>query len=354
MLNNTIWFGTVENNNDPEYRGRVQVRVFGAHDVYSNAASISDKYTGRGIPTEDLPWAICSFPVTYGGTANSTCPPPQVQPGAWVHGISLDGDMYNELIVLGVLSSKNTMSDFALNPNQVGSSAVGNNMPQQRANGNTIPTNPITGPSVKFSELLQAVIYAESSNNPMANVGSYITSYWGLCQVHPVNAAKMILQGSSDVNSQLVAAGYELNDNMRTMFTAMASAGSSWRNVDGAYDWAVKVMQIPEFNKAVGSTELRTWANIAHDDPVVAVLYYNQGSGTTSRGQGGGAIVRYCGGTKAVPIPEGMTYTEFVNKAANGPIIGNNPLGIYIPNIINRLGGLSKFDEYGRVKIEYS
>src|SRR5574344_225645 len=216
-MNNNIWFGVVENNVDPEYRGRVQVRVFGAHDVYSDATTMSDKTTGRGLPTEDLPWALCSFPVTYGGTANSTCPPPQLQPGAWVHGISLDGDMFNELIVLGVLSSKNTMSDFALNNKQISSNSTGANMPQQRTNSNTIPTNPINGPSVKFSELLQAVIYAESSNNPMSNIGSYSTSYWGLCQVHPVNAARMILQGATEPNSQLVAAGYTLNDEMQTL-----------------------------------------------------------------------------------------------------------------------------------------
>lgn len=94
------WIGVVESKNDPESRGRVQVRVLGIH---TNETHKQEK-KGIGIPMEDLPWAVCMMPLTYGGIAESTVAPPAVMPGAWVLGISLDGDAYQKLLVLGVIS----------------------------------------------------------------------------------------------------------------------------------------------------------------------------------------------------------------------------------------------------------
>lgn len=94
------WIGVVESKNDPEARGRVQVRILGIH---TNETYKQEK-KGIGIPMEDLPWAVCMMPLTYGGIAESTVAPPAVMPGAWVLGISLDGDAYQKLLVLGVIS----------------------------------------------------------------------------------------------------------------------------------------------------------------------------------------------------------------------------------------------------------
>jgi murein DD-endopeptidase MepM/ murein hydrolase activator NlpD len=94
------WIGVVESKNDPEARGRVQVRVLGIH---TNETFKQEK-KGIGIPMDDLPWAVCMMPLTYGGIAESTVAPPAVMPGAWVIGISLDGDAYQKLMVLGVIS----------------------------------------------------------------------------------------------------------------------------------------------------------------------------------------------------------------------------------------------------------
>ncbi len=46
-----IWRGVVEDNKDPEGRGRCKVRVFGKHDSNINVSN------GEGIPTDNLPWA---------------------------------------------------------------------------------------------------------------------------------------------------------------------------------------------------------------------------------------------------------------------------------------------------------
>ena len=94
------WIGVVENKKDPENRGRVQVRILGIHTNETHRL----EQRGEGIPMADLPWAACMMPLTYGGTAESTVPPPAVMPGAWVVGISMDGDAYQKLLVLGVIS----------------------------------------------------------------------------------------------------------------------------------------------------------------------------------------------------------------------------------------------------------
>ena len=101
------WIGVVENTDDKEKRGRIQVRILGIHtnEIFRN------ERTGVGIPTEDLPWAICCMPLTFGGTSKGTVPPPGVLPGAWVIGIAFD-EGYQNLLAFGVISL--IMSPLAL------------------------------------------------------------------------------------------------------------------------------------------------------------------------------------------------------------------------------------------------
>lgn len=46
-----IFRGVIEDNNDPEQRGRCKIRVFGVH------TDLKDKTQLEGIPTEELPWS---------------------------------------------------------------------------------------------------------------------------------------------------------------------------------------------------------------------------------------------------------------------------------------------------------
>ena len=54
-----LYFGTVEDRNDPQEIGRVRVRVFGLHS--------SDKI--NDIPTSSLPWAPVMNPTTTPGNS---------------------------------------------------------------------------------------------------------------------------------------------------------------------------------------------------------------------------------------------------------------------------------------------
>ena len=57
-LNGFIWFvGVVEDRQDPEYLGRVRVRILGSHTSNKNA-----------LPTADLPWASVSFVYSFGAS----------------------------------------------------------------------------------------------------------------------------------------------------------------------------------------------------------------------------------------------------------------------------------------------
>lgn len=87
-------------------------------DANSNGNSLySDAQNAPGV------WAVCSYPITYGGIPKKgTLPAPSVQVGAIVHGISLDGDMMQELIVLGIVPRYEAVDK--LSRNETGSSAT--------------------------------------------------------------------------------------------------------------------------------------------------------------------------------------------------------------------------------------
>lgn len=175
------WIGVVENTDDKERRGRIQVRILGIHTTRTDKS----EQEGDGIPTEDLPWAQPCMPLTFGGVGNSTVPPPGVQEGAWVIGVSLDGDAYNKLLVLGVISI--ALDPLAVNPN--------NSDMLSLTDSNTIPSKAKVNFNTDESCLENAgniIEYLESRGKdnaynptaksgawgPMQLIGSYIVDHF--------------------------------------------------------------------------------------------------------------------------------------------------------------------------------
>lgn len=120
MLDPRFFLATVVSNEDPALRGRVRIRIMGVHTEITQPAD--DMVIG--IAEKDLPFAQCMYPVTYTGTGG-TCPPPSLQPGDWVLGISLDGPTYQNLMVLGLAKAKfnaEALADGSLNANDAFSS----------------------------------------------------------------------------------------------------------------------------------------------------------------------------------------------------------------------------------------
>ncbi len=58
---NSFYRAVVEENEDPEKRGRVRVRIWGLHTEYKT------KTESEGIPTAELPWAEPALPIFEGG-----------------------------------------------------------------------------------------------------------------------------------------------------------------------------------------------------------------------------------------------------------------------------------------------
>ena len=87
------WYGVVEDRNDPLFLGRLKVRCIGWHT--------DDKTPGKGIPTEDLPWADVINPITSASISGLGTSPTGIVPGTHVFGFFRDGEEGQEPVVLG-------------------------------------------------------------------------------------------------------------------------------------------------------------------------------------------------------------------------------------------------------------
>ena len=88
---NFVWFfGVVEDRNDPLMMGRVRVRCYYWHT--------EDK--GK-LPTEDLPWAQVTTPITNAAMGDVGQTPIGLVEGTWVMGFFMDGELGQKPMVLG-------------------------------------------------------------------------------------------------------------------------------------------------------------------------------------------------------------------------------------------------------------
>jgi len=95
-----VWPGVVENNTDPNKKGRLQVRVpqvFGSADV------------AEKISTSDLPWAWPCFPFT--GNMAGLAVVPEVGAGVWV--MFVQGDPHIPVWIGGWYSSNESLGEHA-------------------------------------------------------------------------------------------------------------------------------------------------------------------------------------------------------------------------------------------------
>ena len=97
------WFGQVETDQDEKNSNRYRVRIVGHHVMSCDAVKV-----------DDLPWAVCMFPVTAANPeGNSTYTPANLQKGSWVIGFFMDGARGQQPVIMGTLgkvtnSDKNT------------------------------------------------------------------------------------------------------------------------------------------------------------------------------------------------------------------------------------------------------
>ena len=87
------WQGVVEDRDDPELLGRCRVRILGYHT--------DNKINGVGIPTDHLPWATPSQPITSAAMNGIGTTPTGVVEGTWVFGFFRDGKNAQEPVMFG-------------------------------------------------------------------------------------------------------------------------------------------------------------------------------------------------------------------------------------------------------------
>lgn len=95
----SIFYGVVEDINDPLKLGRMRVRIMGLH----TELKVGNDDTGEGIPTEDLPWAYPMQPITSAAISGIGDSPTGILNGTHVIGFSRDGRFMNDLVILGTI-----------------------------------------------------------------------------------------------------------------------------------------------------------------------------------------------------------------------------------------------------------
>ena len=99
-MNDLKWFtGVVEDNNDPQERGRVKVRAIGYHTPNDG-----------DLPTSSLPWATPLMPVTSASMSGIGQTATGLLPGSWVMGFFRDGENYQDPIVVGSIPGNSTQA----------------------------------------------------------------------------------------------------------------------------------------------------------------------------------------------------------------------------------------------------
>jgi len=109
-----FWFGIIEDRIDPDFLGKVRVRILGAHS--------KDK---SNIASSDLLWAYVIQPITSAAMNGIGSCPIGVVPGSFVFGFFIDGDTCQFPCVLGTLGGI---------PQVIANSTIGFNDPRPDSN----------------------------------------------------------------------------------------------------------------------------------------------------------------------------------------------------------------------------
>lgn len=310
----------------------------GASPTKDVSTAGSPDSTCHTLPTGDLPWAFCLYPCSeYGGTSYGTLPAPQVQNGAWVVGMSLDGAFMNQLVILGIMPSAINIDVLSTNPNQSSTNPLTNiTLP------NSTPSSSNNSTKVKnmtLAELQDGIWNAESSRS--ANKKRSSAYCYGAMQLAPALAAEYILRGAA--SSELAAAGLTLSDDMKASLQSITNSYGKkiipfLESDSNIAKFCDVLTENDTLNKAIGAAYLEDCASAAGGDPVITALYYMQGDGNAKK------ILSTYGYTNG--LPDTVSYATFAEQATEWMRNHkqSNDFTIYLNNITKDYGGLSALE----------
>lgn len=310
----------------------------GASPTKDVSTAGSPDSTCHTLPTGDLPWAFCLYPCSeYGGTSYGTLPAPQVQNGAWVVGMSLDGAFMNQLVILGIMPSAINIDVLSTNPNQSSTNPLTNiTLP------NSTPSSSNNSTKVKnmtLAELQDGIWNAESSRS--ANKKRSSAYCYGAMQLSPALAAEYILRGAA--SNELAAAGLTLSDDMKASLQSITNSYGKkiipfLESDSNIAKFCDVLTENDTLNKAIGAAYLEDCASAAGGDPVITALYYMQGDGNAKK------ILNTYGYTNG--LPDTVSYATFAEQATEWMRNHkqSNDFTIYLNNITKDYGGLSALE----------
>lgn len=310
----------------------------GASPTKDVSTAGSPDSTCHTLPTGDLPWAFCLYPCSeYGGTSYGTLPAPQVQNGAWVVGMSLDGAFMNQLVILGIMPSAINIDVLSTNPNQSSTNPLTNiTLP------NSTPSSSNNSTKVKnmtLAELQDGIWNAESSRS--ANKKRSSAYCYGAMQLAPALAAEYILRGAA--SNELAAAGLTLSDDMKASLQSITNSYGKkiipfLESDSNIAKFCDVLTENDTLNKAIGAAYLEDCATAAGGDPVITALYYMQGDGNAKK------ILSTYGYTNG--LPDTVSYATFAEQATEWMRNHkqSNDFTIYLNNITKDYGGLSALE----------
>lgn len=310
----------------------------GASPTKDVSTAGSPDSTCHTLPTGDLPWAFCLYPCSeYGGTSYGTLPAPQVQNGAWVVGMSLDGAFMNQLVILGIMPSAINIDVLSTNPNQSSTNPLTNiTLP------NSTPSSSNNSTKVKnmtLAELQDGIWNAESSRS--ANKKRSSAYCYGAMQLSPALAAEYILRGAA--SSELAAAGLTLSNDMKASLQSITNSYGKkiipfLESDSNIAKFCDVLTENDTLNKAIGAAYLEDCASAAGGDPVITALYYMQGDGNAKK------ILNTYGYTNG--LPDTVSYATFAEQATEWMRNHkqSNDFTIYLNNITKDYGGLSALE----------
>lgn len=323
----------------------------------STATSGPDN-TGHLLPKEDLPWAVVLYPASdYGGTTFSTLPAPQVQNGAWVFGVAIDGDFLNQLFIIGVIPNNMNIDSLSTNPGETGTPAItgstngsGSTSGSGGYSAGMMPTvNGVKTNGMTFAQLQDGIWNGESDRS--ANKKTSSSYAYGAMQLMPATAATYLLQGFG--SEELAAAGWSLDAETKAMLEEIryGNGGSGYwgaqittamENNSKIEDFCNLLQSNDTLNMALGTAYLRDCigSSQGNGDPLLAALYYNQGVPNAHK------IMDAIGCPSYNEKPAGMSNVEFVSRV-NEYVKAeqNNDFKIYTDKIFASIGGVAALDQ---------
>ena len=151
MFGDFVWWqGVVEDRQDPLKLGRCRVRILGYHT--------DNKIDGVGIPTEHLPWATPSQPITSAAMNGIGTTPMGPVEGTWVFGFFRDGKNAQEPVM---------MSTFGGIPEDKPNSVVGFNDPNDKYPQSSSLTNAPWGAGLNEPDTNRLAVADSSKEHPV-------------------------------------------------------------------------------------------------------------------------------------------------------------------------------------------